>query len=411
MTLGERGLRVFLGPLEIAGFYSGLEAGLRVLGVKARLVTLGSPHPFGYGQAQSNPRPARVEAAIRRLSLPRPVWMTVVAALRVWTLLWAIPRFDVFVFGFGKSILPGNWDLPILRRLGKVIIVHVGHGAELRPPAMCSLARQTEFTRHEVSRLLASERRRRATARRMEATADVVIAYPLSAQFLKKPFVNSLALGLPSRDSEARHDRRTTIARAGTPVRILHAPSNSPAKGTSEILEVLEVVASTHGGLEVVLLQGVPNRDVLETLREVDLVVDQLWSDTPMAGLATEAASRGVPTLVAGFGWHDLDEIMPRESWPPSFICAPDLLFATIQSLVSDPVKLKDMGARARSFVREIWSEEAVAIRFLRLIRGDVPAEWWVDPNRITYQWGAGCSQEAVTAFRETVGRRTGPCR
>ena len=56
--------RVFVGPVEIAGYYSGLAAALRDLGVDAVAVDL-SRHPFRYGEAEDHALPVRVACAMR----------------------------------------------------------------------------------------------------------------------------------------------------------------------------------------------------------------------------------------------------------------------------------------------------------------------------------------------------------
>ena len=40
---------------------------------------------------------------------------------------------------------------------------------------------------------------------------------------------------------------------------------------------------------------------VLEKMAMSDIVVDQVYCDTPMAGFATEAAINGVPVVVGGY--------------------------------------------------------------------------------------------------------------
>ena len=51
--------------------------------------------------------------------------------------LWAINaifKYDIFIFGFGQSLLRSNLDLPILKLFGKKIISNLCHGSEARPP-------------------------------------------------------------------------------------------------------------------------------------------------------------------------------------------------------------------------------------------------------------------------------------
>src|SRR5258706_9597316 len=65
---GARGIRVFLGPVEIAGHYAGLEAAFREIGVDAQAVDLVG-HPYQYRRGSpSDPRVVRLTrwARVRR---------------------------------------------------------------------------------------------------------------------------------------------------------------------------------------------------------------------------------------------------------------------------------------------------------------------------------------------------------
>ena len=125
--------------MEIAGVAQGLTAGLRLLGVDARLM-LSTPHPFKYG-ARADSWMLRVwqrmGAARNRTSNPRLLRkLLLVARHDTWgwlVLLQAVFRFDAFIFLYVQTCTNSRAELWLLRRLKKKI-VFVYAGSDSRPP-------------------------------------------------------------------------------------------------------------------------------------------------------------------------------------------------------------------------------------------------------------------------------------
>jgi hypothetical protein len=149
--------------------------------------------------------------------------------------------------------------------------------------------------------------------------------------------------------------------------------------------------------LEAVEVLGQPNAVVLAELARCDFVIDELYSDTPMAALATEAAALGKPSIVGGYGWDEVDRTTPSEARPPSHRCHPDELAEAIVRLATDAAYRRQLGAAAHAFVEARWSPARVAERYLRLIDGD-GAEWRFEPKETRYLHGAGLSEDRLRA-------------
>src|SRR4051812_15780830 len=110
MSRRARPKRVFIGMTEVAGYYSNLERGLLSLGVDARFFDL-SPNPLrfsSHGVVGTLKRPATTLSGLRRASprSPRAIAFNVIrfayrvlgAIVRLWLLVVAIARYDVFIF-------------------------------------------------------------------------------------------------------------------------------------------------------------------------------------------------------------------------------------------------------------------------------------------------------------------------
>ncbi len=394
---------VFLGLTEIGGYYAGLGEGLRRLGIDVVHIDL-TDRTFATAAPRSElPLVARLarQAALRNASIPgrrspaKVWWKAASIAARLPLLAWAIARFDVFVFGYASTFLDFA-ELPLLRLLGKRI-VYVFHGSDSRPPYLDGslMAPDRNLTPADCVRLTG---RTKSVVRRIERYADLVVSNPLSSQLHERRFASFGAIGVP----------RRVPATAGeppeAPIRIAHAPSHPEAKGTREIREA--VARLRAGGLDLELVEIVdrPNEDVLVAIASSHFVVDQLYSDVPMAALVAEAAGLGRPAVVGSYGIDEIRAATCGEPLPPVLLCPPEGIEEAIGRLASDSGLRHDLGARAKEFVDTVWSPRAVAGRLLlALERGD-DGPWSVEPATCRYVYGLGLSRERAAALvRATV--------
>jgi hypothetical protein len=405
------GRRVFLGPEEIAGYYAGLERALRASGVDALLVDLYG-HPFQYARAADRRLPlvarpaaaARAVLARRRSRLGRAVWKGIAGATRVPTLVWALLRFDVFVFGYRRSLF-GLRELPLLRRLGKRV-VFVFHGSDARPPYLDG-SDMHESEGLTIAECVALAARKKRELRWIERYADVVICHPLYAHFLERPYVRWSALGMPyelaaGSTPEARRP-------SGQAPRVLHSPSNPAVKGTARIRSAVANVVASGVALDYAELSGVPNAVVLREIGESDFVIDQALSDVPMATFATEAAWQARPAVVGSYGWDELERELPAEERPPVQACHPDDIEAAIRLLATDPEAAAALGRAANRYVVDHWNDRQFGERYLRVLTGEVPQAWLSRPSTIRYRFGCGLPAARARAITGEIVARYGP--
>ena len=377
---------VFLGPMEVAGYFARLGAGLRAIGVKTLYADLEN-HPFSYPEAPAPTFAVRLaRVAIRRSGAARGAarrvgWKLASLLARGLLLARAIATCDLFIFGSGQTLFGGR-ELRLLRILGKRIVI-VFFGTDVRPSYLDGIeARSPNAT---PARLIEWTRQKRDRARAVERHATAIVSHPPDSQLLSRDFVAWLSIGIPT------PTRPAARAHEPGPLRILHAPSNPLAKGTAAIREAIERLRQEGRAIEYRELQGASNADVADAIAEADVVVDQLYSDTPMAVLASEAAAAGRPTVVGSLDWGAaLDGVAPEEL-PPTIRCHPRSLDDALRELTLS--SMNELGRDARSFVRERWSPEAVARRYLSIADGSAPTEWYRSPASISYAAGTGLSE------------------
>ncbi|MFV0510577.1 MAG: glycosyltransferase, partial [Shewanella algae] len=164
-------------------------------------------------------------------------------------------------------------------------------------------------------------------------------------------------------------------------------------KGTSLIETAIESLVDKGYAIDFIALSGVPNSVVMEELQKCDFVVDQVFSDTPMAIFAAEAGVLGKPAVVGGYFSEVIADYLARDDIPPVLFVDPDDLESAIERLIVDREYRLKLGESARDFLSTRWSQNVVAERYLSVIRGGVPAEWIVEPGSIAYIYGGGTSK------------------
>lgn len=401
--------RVFVGPIEIAGVGAGLVRGFRTLGVQADL-RLKTPHPFAYDLAELDAHPV-VRAWQRlgeRMVAARQRWMRLLLRGLQWVVSLPVlfilaRRYDAFIFIFGRTITGSALDVRLLRLLGRRTIV-VFCGSDARPPyidgarSYPGLEQGRSWPRF-VLWLHTRLSRRRVSS--LERSADYLVNSPATAQFHRRPYVNWFVMGIP-RPPMAGSEASPARATEGR-IRILHSPSSPAVKGTALITAIVRRLQDEGLPVELVLLQGATNQQVLQHIRECDIVFDQAYSDTPMAALASEAAALGKPALVGGYFAAIMHRHLPADAIPPSRYVLPEGMEDALRELVSDAALRQAVGAASREFVQAYWRDTEVAGRYLRLINGDVPDDWWCRPDQVDYVDGCGLPRSQAAARVATL--------
>lgn len=391
--------RVSIGPGEVAGYFSRLKAGLEGLGVPCEHFVL-SENQFSYAESAYFLQHFYQKIPPIRNSKNRLIkvlgWVAEIT-VRFLVLVYATIRCDVFVFsGFGSFL----WfhELFLLRLFRKKIIV-VFLGSDARPPYFSGRHLDDAGQYASSAQAFKEARSMYKKIQRLEKFADVIINHTATAQFFCRPFVRFAAVGMPiqitinnKNKSESSHTQ---------PIRILHAPSRPKAKGSSIFRQSIDELRDEGYVIDFVELIGVSNATVLQELQQCDFVIDELYSDVPLAMLATEAAIFGKPVIVGGYYSNNFSPENPDSQIPPSLYVEPNQIKGAIKNLIEDVDLRKLLGEQAFEFVSTNWNSRKVAGNYLRLIGGDIPKHWISNPMDLNYCFGWGLSKEN---WRKQVG-------
>jgi len=387
--------KIFIGPIEICGIARELSMGFSELGIESSVI-LSEEHPFDYGKtknvwlvkwwrgiAAKASKPAKSQLLTK-------IFFYILQSILAWGVLaYSIVKFDAFIFIFNRTITNTRIELILLKFFRKKIIF-ICLGSDARPPFIngsrfTPSSKEPDFFR--AKKLALSCKR---TIRLHERYADYVVNAPGTAQFQEAPFINWFSMGIP----KSLPVQKESIGFKSSAIRVLHSPSNSLAKGTAEIVETIERLKGKGYSIDFIKIENMPNEVVLKELSQCDFIVDQLYSDTPMAVFATEAALHGKPAVVGGYFANDIENYLEVKDMPPSLYVLPDDLEAAIEKLIVDKDFREALGKKAKKFVENHWAPKVVAGRYLQLISDDVPNEWWCDPYAITYTNGFAMPSE-----------------
>ena len=402
-----------MGMVEISGYYGNLQKGFKEIGLKVDFYPLNS-HIFQYDYKKPNNiyyyfvkfLIDKNNHCWRRLKIGNSIHEKYFKRLydRLYDRFFksCINRYDVFIFSYSTSFYPDYRDLEILKANGKMVI-HFFHGSDSRPPYMngAIMSRENGLT---IDNCYELTKEMVAKIAKIETYADYIISGPGSGQFFSKPYINSFNIGIPF-DMEPLN--RLDIPKQG-PIKILHSPSNPEAKGTLEIQRVINKLKSEGFELELEIIEGKPNKVVLETIKNSHLIIDQIYTDTPVAGFAVESIANGTPVIVCGYFSQWYNENTQGRNLPPALFVHPDDFEKTLKQMLEFPDEYYKILDQTRDYLKIQWSRKAVASKFQKLFDNTPHEKWIIQPNDVDYIEGLGMSRprlkDVMVQIREKYG-------
>lgn len=227
---------------------------------------------------------------------------------------------------------------------------------------------------------------------RISEKYGILIDMAASAHFHRKPYIDFLAVGLPICSNDKRYyidiekEEREKVV-------IVHAPSNTEVKGTNLVRDTINQLRQEGYHIQYEELIGKKNDEVIKKLKTADIAIDQVYIDTPCARFAEEACICGVPVIVGSYIYEDFKAYTNCEI-PPTVICHPNRLKDSIEYLINHKMDREKIGKAEQKFIKENWDAKNVAERILQIIDGNIPENWWVNPEKEGAVSGGGSSWE-----------------
>ena len=335
-------MRVLHCPTDTGGHAWGLSRAERALGIQSDVMVRHSSW-LGF--------PCDVDLRLRDRALPASV-------LRLgWFFLRAVRKYDVFHFNWGMSLMDYRtwnlhyWDLPLLKRLGKRIVVTF-QGCDARIKTI-SRERFSTSACAECDVAWCDERMdaiRHKRIRKVFAYADKVFAlnpdllhFLPGAEFLPYASVDPKEW----RPMVTPYEKRT----GSRPFRVLHMPTNRSIKGTRYVEQACAHLQAMGVPVELVLVEHVPHAQVKDLIARADVVVDQLLTGW-YGALAVEAMALGKPVLCY-LRDEDAKRFVPFHDQIPIVRTTKATLAHDLNGLLRSPSRCDELGEAGRRFVTE----------------------------------------------------------
>ncbi len=324
------------------------------------------------------------------------------------SLCYAICFYDNYIFDFGTSFfskLPfiskvpclAYFDLMILHFFKKKVIMWY-MGSDSRPPYI-----NGKYKDKKISSIIRATSKTYASVRMVERYCDYIIDNPAQAHFHQKKFIIFQMIGIPiSKEFIVREQKRIK----NPMVKIVHAPSAPKIKGTKYIRRIVEKLKEQGYSIEYSEIIQKPHVEVMKELSTADIVVDEVFADTPLGGLGIEAAVNKVPTVVSGYFSLYAGAILGKYM-PPSCYCVPERLENELRKLLDDEAERIKLGRAAFEFAEKQWSLEQVVQNFIDIFEDNISEEWFFDPYTSDYPYGVGMSRgEVKELVRKLVAKK-----
>lgn len=396
----ENKRKIFLGVQEISGIMERLNNAFHEMGIKSDFYCMDK---YGFALREESQNNIKIfkkyqihtEKRIKAIKEYERNWWYF---LQMWDILhiffYVLFRYDSFIYIFGHGMFFYNKYLSkieeleffILKIFQKKMIMWLC-GSDSRAP-YCDVYLHVNFDR--VEKIYNATQKRSKRIKMLEKYMTL-IDYTASSHFHTKPYLIFNCIGVPVDDKE-----RVNNIRKNNLTTILHAPSNQKGKGTEIIRSILKEIREDGYEFEYIEVSGLPHNIVLEKIAMSDIVIDQMYSDTPMAGFATEAAINGIPVIVGGY-YADMCNTMIPEPIAPTIYCRPDKLKEKIIYLLEHEEERKRVGFEEKEYVESFCLSSIVAEKFLKIFEDSYPEEWIMQPNNNDYIWGCGVDKSLVT--------------
>jgi hypothetical protein len=400
--------KIFIGIYEVAGYFQNLFLGLDSLGFDVGYLNL-STNKFEYNNYikknykilnYANKQNKNKDSGLKYLYPFRFVYLL---SIRFIVFIWCLNKFDVFIFSSGKSFF-NFYDCKLIKLLSKKIIF-ISLGSDSRPAFLNGKYKDDYFQGKFNSRKCFLENKKiENNIRKVEKYATWIINYPQHGHFHAKKFISGNFIGFPTNQiQQVNNSHDCTSSNPNKRVKIIHAPSRPLAKGSLEFKKIIKSLIEEGHNIEYIELVGKTNSEVLDQIKSCDIVLDELYSDTPLGGLGTEAALYSKPVIVFGYFSKESAFLNNLEKYPPSFYSDPLEAKNIIKKLVENRKLREDSGKKLNKFILDNWNTKEVAKRYIQILSENFPEYWNIEPLNISYLYGWGLSKDELKSNIQTL--------
>jgi len=335
-------MRIVQAPLNIAGQPLVISRAQRELGYKSDVIIFNND--FSARDCDKNLRLNEEKSWFKRTSRI------------LGNFVFCLKNYDIFHFHYGKSLLPYNLDLPILRLLGKKTIMQYW-GTDVIQFDIA--VKRTEYSPEEIQEVFheQDDNEKRQKIAKMEKKVDVsVIGDYALLIYTPKSKIIPIALDLKKIDFVGVEDKPHKL-------KVLHAPSNRLVKGTDHILKVLHQLQADGLDFEIVLVENKSNQEALAMYKEADLLIDDIMQG-PYGIFCLEGMAMGKPVMC-----HIDESLVSHYPGLPIVNVNPRNLYDQVKKVLENLDFRQELAQKGRAYMEEHHDALKSAQQFVDLYK------------------------------------------
>ncbi len=296
-------------------------------------------------------------------------------------------NFDVFHLHFGRSLiwpvngLPWYWDLPVLRALGKKVVMTF-HGTDIRKRSIHEAEDPWSFYR--FADVPSDEARIDRSLQVLRTYCDRLIV----ASVLNTSLVPD-AVYVPKTIDVASYEM-TGPVREREPL-VVHIPSSRATKGSEFVLRGVEELKER---LNFRFVEGgsMTNTELKALYADADIIVDNLlMGDYEVSGL--EAMAMGKPVIA-----RIRPEVFEAHPDLPTVSADPDAFTQELGALIQDSPRRRALGEQGRAYVQTHHDAAVVAAALEPIYREPVKRIYATFP-----EWVSTPAKDKVPLLEERI--------
>lgn len=380
-------MRYFFGGYDAAGYMLKLSNSMIEKGNKVRYKNLGEDR-YDYSKKGKLHSEIKVKARTkeRRRYFTKIINFINLLLYRIWVITNEINRSDVFIITGYQGIINFH-ELVLLKLLGKKIII-IFLGSDARPPYLSGKHLDDRNGIFDSNQIMLESKNIKKRIKRVEKYADIIVNNPATSQFFERECIDFLYLGFPlpkiNEEKNEYEDKKT--------IRVLHAPSRPVAKGSNEFSRIIEKLQKNGHEIEYKTIVNMPNWQLMKEIAKCDLILDELYSDMPIATFGVEASLLAKPVIVGTYFKEYIEKFTASDIVPPTLFVNPRDAESEITKIINNKSELKKIGKLQQKFVNENYNPDKIVEKIKKMVSGEVDKKYYYNPKEIEYILGWGVS-------------------
>ena len=280
-------------------------------------------------------------------------------------------------------------------RLFRKNVIYWFHGSDSRPPYLNKVYKAVSEDNNSYAYMRLKTKQIYSNIKKIEKHVDLIICPISHSQFFEKKIIDPIFIGKPFSLKKNIGCTKSNFPDK-TGIKILHAPSKKDIKGSPKIAATIKKLNSIGIEINYLELTGVEHNDVLNAIKESDLIIDQLYSDILIPSITKEAGYLGKPVLLAGYFMDIYKHPVFSNHIPPLYHCEPENIEEKLTSILYNLNDLKKQGLFMQKYFSEHFNALLVAKRLISLTDKGIFESLALCPTDFNYIYGCGYNKREV---------------